>query len=253
MQITRQKLIVGGVAVGVVVLVVIMAFFLRGGSSAEDAKQEVSTLPPIDTVLDFYDQWLEAAQSTSTDPYAEGLHETPILGADLRQRLADAEGRASGTPDPVLCQAEVPTQISSRPVYEGETEAQVLVRSREAGRPDQAVVTLSRLNEGWYISGISCSSGEVAPEREFDFSMEGYLLKSVEPPLDSQYWHLVFEQNGQQGHVVPLYFSAESRCIDADGAEDVCAPETFIEPSQATVHGAMTDSGVQVERLQMME
>ena len=254
MQITRQKLVIGSAVVGVVLLAVLVGLFFRGGDSPfGEPVQEVSTLDPIDTTLDFYDAWLRAVQSTTTDPYAEELHTTPILGHELRKHIADAEGRAAGELDPVLCQTKTPVEISGRPVYESEERAQVLVRSREKGWQEQAVVTLVRHNEGWYIGDISCSSGEVAPEREFDFEMEGFLLKSVEPPLDSQYWHLVFEQNGQQGHVVPLFFSAESRCTDADGNEGVCAPDTFIEPSRAMVRGAMTDAGVEVKRVEMVE
>lgn len=251
MNMTRQKFIIGGV-LGLVVIAVVVGLLVKGRGGLGVAEQAISTADVANTVLDFYDPWLAAVHATTTDPYQEGLADTPILSPELRERLA-AVGRGEGALDPVLCQTKVPEQISARPVYQNDTGAQVLVRSTEKGWPEQAVVTLVRHNDGWYIGDISCSAGETAPVREFSFEMEGYLLKSVVPPLDPQYWHLVFEQNGQQGHVAPLFFGAESMCTTAAGVESVCAPDQFIEPSKAFVRGQLTESGVEVKRLELKE
>ncbi|MDP3953617.1 MAG: hypothetical protein Q8P99_02255 [bacterium] len=243
-----RKYIIGGV-LGLVVIAVIVGLYLRGFKSS-GSRQEVSTADPVDIVLDFYEPWLAAVRATDTNPYQLGLAKAPLLSKTLRERLLSAEGASQDGLDPVLCQTTVPTQISARPVTESADTAKVLVMSREEGALEQAIVTLLKHNDGWYIDDILCSPGEFPPEREFSFQMEGFLLKSVEPPLDSQYWHLVFEENNQQGHVVPLFFDTDSTCINLDGHESVCSPEQFTEPSKALVSGEMTELGVQVKRLE---
>ncbi len=249
MDLNRQKIIIGGIAAFVGLLIIAAAiFFMKGGMSG-GFDQQVSTSDPANTVLDFYDPWLLAAQSTSTDPYKEGLVDTPILSKELRERLADSDRDI----DPVLCSASAPAQISARVVFENEERAEVLVLSTDRTRTEQSIVELLRHNNGWYINDIECSLGEFAPEREFSFEQEGFLLKSVQPPLDPQYWHLVFEQNGQQGYTAPLFFDANSMCVTPEGQESVCAPDQFVEPSRALVKGEMSERGVQVKRVEMRE
>lgn len=243
----NNNLIIGG-AIGLVAVAIIAWFFL-GGSGVSTGGQEVSMENPINTTLNFYDPWFIAVQSGDADPYQLGLADNPILGEDLKVKLAEAKG---STPDPVICQTTMPEQISARPVYENEDGAQVVVYSREEGQTEQAIVTLTRLNEGWYISDIECSAGEFAPEREFSFDIEGFLLKSVPPPLEAGRWHIIFEQNGEPGHFAPLFFDGQSMCVSTDGRESVCAPEQFTEASKAHVQGEMTELGVEVKRIQMV-
>ena len=240
---------------GVVALIVIVAvlFFSKGDSEQEVSEQMVSTSDPMNTVLDFYDPWLSAVKASDTDPYQRGLNEEPLLSPELRTKLADMKDREIGEPDPVLCQTEAPTGISARRIYQNADEAQVLVMSTEPGQTAQAVVTLPRLNDGWYIKDITCSLGEFAPDREFTFEREGFLLKSVEPPLDPQYWHLVFEEDGRMGHTAPLFFGAESTCMALDGSQSTCDPNSFTEPSKAFVQGEMTEAGVEVKRVELRE
>lgn len=244
MDSNRQKLIIGGI-IGVVVIIAVV-LLVRSGTF-DRFEQAVSTTDPVNTVLDFYDPWMVAVNATSTDPYQEGLAETPILSKELREKLAAHEGDI----DPVLCREDGPEQISARPVFENETEAQVVVTSTDRTQTEQSIVTLLRHNNGWYIADIECSLGEFAPDREFSFEQEGFLLKSVQPPLDPQYWHLVFEQDGQEGHVAPLFFDATSVCVSPEGQESTCAPDQFVEPSAALVKGQMTERGVQVKRVEM--
>ncbi|MEX0930569.1 MAG: DUF3828 domain-containing protein [Candidatus Paceibacterota bacterium] len=225
--------------------------FFGGGGLGEN--QAVEQGNPAVIVLDFYDPWLAALQSEDTDPYQSGLAASPILSKELRERLADADDRPEGEVDPVLCQTAVPTGISARPIFTNDEQAQVLVLSTQQGLHGQAVVTLNKLNDGWYIDDIECSSGEVAPDREFSFEMEGYLLKSVPEPLDSRYWHLVFDQNNEQGHTVPLFFDAESVCQDAGGETATCNPNEFTEPVRAIVKGEMSETGVEVKRVEFVE
>lgn len=248
----NRTLILGGI-VALIAIILVAWLFLRDGSVAGVTKQEVSTSNPLDIVFDFYEPWLAALHSKSTDPYQEGLADNPLLSKELRERIKDSKDHSDTEPDPVVCQTIIPAQISARPINQSDENTQILVMSREKGHTEQAIVTLLKLNDGWYISDIMCSPGEFAPEREFSFEMEGYLLKSVVPPLDSRNWHLVFEQNGVKGHVVPLFFGAESTCVKDGGTESVCAPDTFVEPSKAMVHGQMTEAGVEVKRLELMQ
>lgn len=208
---------------------------------------------PVDIVLDFYDPWLTAAQSTTTDPYKEGLAKASILSKELRKKLAGAKGRSDTEPDPVLCNVILPLEISARPVSQIDGIAQVLVLSRTEGQEGQALVYLTQEGEGWYIADIVCSPGEFGPEREFSFDTEGFLLKSVPAPYDSQYWHLVFEERGEPGHAAPLFFDAQSTCVALDKSEAVCDPSTFVEPSKAYVRGQMTETGVQVQRIELLK
>lgn len=240
-------LIIGGVVVIIVVITIIVVFSVRNGTNL--APQEVSMENPVDTALNFYEAWLSAAQATTTDPYQEGLAETPILSNELRTRLKNTEGQSDNELDPVLCQMTVPTRVAALPVYERDDEAQVVVMPREEGKTEQSVFTLLRHNGGWYINEIECSPGEFAPEREFSFETEGFLLKSVPPPLDPDYWYIVFEQNGEMGHTAKLFFDTDSVCVATDGSESACDSSQFVEPSKAYIQGQMTESGVEVKRL----
>lgn len=249
-QINKRKLIIGGILVLAVVALGV-GLFLTKNSPWSSLSQEVVAGEPVDVVLDFYGSWLEALQGTSTNPFESGLAEDPILSSELRNRISDSKG-VEGGPDPVLCQTNIPVQISARLISELEDSAQVLVVSRDKTQPEQAIVTLKGLNEGWYIDSIECSPGEFAPPREFSFDREGFLLKSVVPPLDSNYWHLVFVENDVPGHVAPLLFSGDSMCTALDESQSVCDPNKFIEPSKAHVQGEMTETGVKVKRVKLL-
>lgn len=209
---------------------------------------------PVDIALDFYEPWLAAVKATSTDPYQEELAESLILGKELRTRLA-GEKPSEGEPDPVLCQTAVApdTNLSARSVLENEDRAQVLVMSARPSAPGQATVTLLKQSGGWYIADIECTSGESGPKREFSFTEEGFLLKEVPEPLDSRYWHLVFEQDGQGGHTVPLFFDEESQCEGPDQAVSRCDPEELTQTSKVQVKGEMIESGVEVQHLKVVE
>ncbi|MEX1027321.1 MAG: hypothetical protein WD049_04840 [Candidatus Paceibacterota bacterium] len=239
------------IAIVILVLAVALLGWLFFGGSGIGEKQAVSLEEPAIVVLDFYDPWLAAVQATSTDPYKSDLPADPILSKELRDRLMNHSDRSGDGVDPVLCQERTPPAISARPVFTNDEQAQILVLSTRPESQGQAVVTLNKLNGGWYINDIECSSGEVAPDREFSFEQEGFLLKSVPPPLDSQYWHLVFEQNNEQGHTVPLFFGAESMCQTGSGTASVCEPDTFTEATQALVKGEMSETGVEVKRVEM--
>ncbi len=243
------------VLVGIVLIVGILYTVFRTGEQIDQNlyNQEVAMTEPIDVVLDFYDPWLEAVQSTSTDPYTSGLAAKKILSEALRTRLMSTAGHADTEIDPVLCQTTTPMQTTGRIVSEQEDTVRVLVMARDKTLTAQSVFTLKRHNNGWFIEDILCSPGEFGLPREFSFESEGHLLKSVPPPFDPQYWHIVFEENGKLGHVAPLFFGTESSCVSIDKTDAVCVPEQFMEATKIHVYGQMTERGVEVTRLEFIE
>jgi hypothetical protein len=240
--------IIGAVAV-LVAIVGLVWFFTKSST------QQVSKLDAVDTVGNFYGEWLKAAgQPTTADPSLATLAKSPILSKSLRVKIASAQKDPNTTTDPVLCQTVVPEDISMRRVYESPDEAQILVTSKDKSATGQAIITLSRYNDGWYINDILCSLGEFAPEREFSFEKEGYLLKgSVPKPYDPKNWHLVFEENGEAGHVVPLFFDSESQCTSLDGNKSVCKPDQFTEATKVFIHGQMAERGADVKQLEFVK
>lgn len=222
-------------------LLAVLVLALLGAAVAlilASGKQQVSTDEPVDIVSDLYGQWLEAAKSTSTDPYREGLNASPLLGKELRARLAAPH---SGL-DPVLCQTVPPEKFSTRRIYEGEDKVEILVTARKPSTStEQAIFTLLPLDGGWYMDDIQCSPGEFVPEAEFSFDREGQLAKNSDGS-----WRLVFDEDGQPGHEAPLLFGAQSMCRAPDGNTAVCDPSLFADNAKALVQGEMTERGVSV-------
>ncbi len=248
----RTKIIIVAL---VVLAIAVIVFFNREGINSETEPEvdgsPVPTEEPMDVTIDFYNDWLAARQSTTTNPIAAGFVERPVLSSEVRSYIMDAES----TPLPsgqeaVLCQLVTPERIGAKIMYQKELTAQVMVLARGGEKsPYQAQVDLKAVGGQWQISKIFCSQGEVAPEREFGFDKEGYLLKSVPPPLDSNYWHLVYEENGVLGHTVPLSFNQDSVCLKTDGAMSVCDPTSFIEPTLVLVQAEMLETGAVVKKL----
>lgn len=254
---THKKIIVGGlVGLGIIGLIAGILYMKSSGGDGTDQgtyNQEVSAADPVDIALDFYSPWLEAAKSTSTNPYTLGLASEKILSEQLRVRLIGSESRAETDIDPVLCQTTFPERVNGRVVSAQEREVRVLIVAKEKTLTAQSVFVLKKQNDGWYIEDILCSPGEFELPREFSFEKEGHLLKSVPPPLNPEYWHLVSEENGEPGHAVPLFFTTESSCVAMDTTVEVCAPDAFRDATKVHVYGQMTERGVEVARLQFLE
>ncbi|MAZ29842.1 hypothetical protein CL655_01000 [bacterium] len=229
--------------------IILVIVFGRGGEVLQPTQpageQTPPAVDPIDVVLDFYNPWLDARLSTTTNPYDAGLAESSVLGTAAQLYLAD--NRESEV-EPVLCQTVLPERVGAKPLFQQDFSAQVQVLSRGLPEksPNYAVVSLTAVDGEWQISEIMCQSGESAPEREFSFEQTGQLLKSVPAPYNSEYWHLVFLTPGQPAGVVPLFFSAESTCVSADEIETTCNPEQFAETTKVTVQGQMTEAGAEV-------
>lgn len=233
----------------VLIAVVIVGIFLAKDRVSLPGGQEVSTNPPVDITLDFYDTWLLAAQAADTDPYQEMLLDNPLLGSDLRDKLASAEEQFNSGFDPVLCQTGTPEMILARPSYQLEEEAEVIVLSRDEGFTGQSIAKLTKLGDGWYISDISCSAGEFGEEREFSLEAEGYVLKN--PELDGLYF--IFAEDGVFGQLAPLMFGTDSVCRDINGNESACNPDSFGEKTPAVIRGEMTESGANVKQMDLVE
>lgn len=243
-------------------LLVIAAIIIIGLSfimlTREDAGQgsapSVTREDALDLTLNFYNDWLTAAQSTTTDPYTTILQTHTAVAPVLTETITISQGSGTnGTLDPVLCQPLIPERVGGKVLFQLEDEAQVIIFARgfEEKSPYQAIVSLQGAGDtSWQITDISCSTGEVAPEQAYDFEQAGFLLKSVPPPLDPDRWHLVFEQAGVMGHTVPLFFTPESICILTDGSESTCDPDAFTDATPVTVQADMTEAGATVHRLQ---
>jgi len=247
---------IGASIIGLIIIVVVGYQLLNSENkknNSEIPQQEFAKGTPIDVVLDYYLPWLKARQATTTNPYQEGLASSTILSPELRARLMASEVGLIDGFDPVLCQPATTTdiRITARLMNEQPERAQVLVLA--IGLPSQAIVTMQKQGEGWFMSDITCAAGEFAPDREFSFEREGNLLKNVPQPLDSQYWHLVFSEGGKPGHTAPLFFDASSTCVTVDNRESVCDTADFREAVKASVQGEMTDTGVKVKKLKLFD
>ncbi|MFZ2049050.1 MAG: hypothetical protein WAV25_02020 [Minisyncoccia bacterium] len=237
---------------GVIVVLVVIGLFMRGSFGGS---QQISKLDTIDTVGNFYNDWLKALKDPTTVPNLVTLSKTSYLSKPLRTRITDAQ--KDQTPnhlDPVLCQTVIPQSISIRRVFETADKAEVLVMSRDNTVTSQAIIELNKLKGGWYINEIKCSLGEFAPEKEFSFEQKGFLLKASVPiPYNSKNWHLVYEENGQKGNVIPLFFDSTSKCINIDKSESICKPDQLTEATEVFVQGQMTESGISIKRLEFVK
>ena len=261
-----NKIIVAAGALGVVVVAIFLAMLFRGGShavalpgvtgrpqGADTTKLQVSKDAPPDIVMDFVSAWLGSVKVGATKPYDDGIATRPILSAALKAKLATAKGHTAADPDPVLCQLKTPEQISSRTIYMQKDSAQILITAKDKDLAGESVVTLRTQDGGWYIDDISCSNGEAGPTEEFSFNHEGFLLKSVPPPLNKKYWYVIYEDNGVKGQYAPLFLSKTSACQSIDGAKSVCDAATFADAKKVHVYGQMTETGVDVTRIEFVK
>jgi len=245
-------LMVAAAAVVVVGVVWWLFLLIGGGMDSDPDKGRGVEGEPIDVTLEFYEKWLIARQSEDSNPYSLNLDEDISLSAELSQQLSDKEGDLVDGRDPVLCQMSVPESLRTVPSFSNDEAAQFLVLSATKGLDGQASVSLRKNGDLWMITKITCGSGEQDPNQgEFSFDKEGLLLKNVPPPLDSQYWHIVFEQDGVFGHTAPLLLGNESVCVSSEGVEELCSDSMFTDTQKVHVQGQMSEAGIEVKKIEI--
>lgn len=231
-------------------------FFISQRDDVTETQQRYVSGEPLDLVLTMANDWQVNLSATSTENQLslEEFINNDLFDPETRQELLEQTEVPVFDPplDVIFCQANVPPRLVGRTVLETPTKSQVMVvaRGSEERSPYQAIVSLDGNGEGaWVITGIECVQGETAPDVEFTFDREGYLLKSVPAPYQTGEWHVVFEQDGQMGYVAPLAFDSDSICIDLTGNETTCDPNSLQEPLPALVQGEMTEVGITVKRV----
>jgi ABC-type cobalt transport system substrate-binding protein len=235
----------------VAVIVGVLAWlFFSNGLGGFDATNEQAKTDPLDVAPRLYSPWLSALQATSTEPDFGLLLTTAPITPELRSRLQQHVDQPTSNVDPVICQPIVPGRLGAKVVYITDDTAELMVVTRGNRVPEMALYTLQWQDSDWIISDITCSRGEIAPEQEYSFEREGNLLKdSLQPPLDSSKWHLIYTRDDVAGYAIPLEFNESSVCIS--DVETVCDQSILSEAASAKIQGAMLESGVLVERLEL--
>lgn len=211
---------------------------------------------PIDIAVDFYSTWRNAKLSTSTDPFKEGIVDSPSLSKKVSDKINDAkEDYFDNHKDPVLCTDTVPKTLRTREIYKTDSKASVMLLPEVGKSSEVSVMILTFANGLWKISDIGCTNGEEAPQSgEFSFDTEGRLLRSsLKSPFDASRWHIIYAENGSEGHIAPLFLSASSTCIFDDGKTETCTADSFQEAMHVHVKGNMTEEGVHVSEVTMLK
>ena len=241
--------------IGLIIMLAAIVWQVMGGKSLKGEKWTGVAGEPVSITLDFYEAWLQARAVDSSDAFSIDLLQFEQLGPVVRERANEFKDKIGeeGLMDPILCQTELPEGLRTLPVYIQDETAQILVMSTTKGHSGQAIVNMVAKNNLWQITDINCGNAETAPQGEFSFDKTGFLLKQVPAPLDSNYWHLVFEEAGVLGHAVPLFMNEETECIMKDGTITTCSDDVLKETIPARVYGEMSETGVQVKKIELVE
>lgn len=252
----RKKFLILGVLAAAALLVIgVMVWQLVTGKTLFEEPWTGVEGTPVDVALNFVEPWLDARKIGPDEPFNQGLLEYTQVGKELKAKLQESQGKLGeeGAVDPVLCQAVVPESLRTMRVYEKEDAAQILIMSTARDGSGQAVITMAAKNGLWQLTDITCGSAENGPRGEFSFEKSGFLLKQVPAPLDSNYWHLVFQEEGVLGHAVPLFINESSICVKLDGTEVACDDNILKETIPARVKGEMSETGVTVKRIELID
>jgi len=211
---------------------------------------------PIDIVSDFYELWLSRKNLTEVSSTTTNPAESMALSSALSNKLINFDfSTENPTLDPVICRTTSLEKFRIKPTFESASTSQMTILSSDRQDTVQASVTLEYSAGLWEITYISCSNGEQPLfVGEFSFDYEGFLLKdSLSDNFDSNHWHLVFEQNNTLGHTSPLFINEQSSCVNQLDEESTCDTSTLSEAMRVLVQGEMTEVGVDVKRITVLE
>jgi hypothetical protein len=244
--------------IGIVLLVVltlIVVFYLKGPNDNDDIAQSGLSGEPIDLVLDFYSDWIERKKVENVDATTPNPVESELLSIEVYEQLKDFDFSTANTElDPVLCRTTLPNGLRSKVVFTTETKQQIMIVAADKQSSEQSTITLEKNNDLWQIVRITCGSGEEGPViGEFSFDNEGSLLKDGLPDgFNTDYWHLVFNQDDMEGFTAALLIDEVSICVDKEGNENVCDPSTFFQTMRVHVQGQLSEAGVIVKRIETL-
>jgi|GEM_PF-1906763 len=239
----NNKKVIGILAIVVIIIAVVFLQMREGGEKWNGVAGE-----PIDIAIDFYTNWVHLQDIEATADQLNTFLETAPMAAGVKEML---KSNLSADIDPVACRAFDEVEVRTRKVFEREDTAQYIMQVTK-GDPTEgyAVVDLSGRGGEWQIENVECAYGDVAPERgEFNFDQVGGLLKNVPAPYDANFWHLVFETEGQIG-VVPLRFADGSECVTAEGNAVSCDEGFLVEAMDVHVYGHLDEAGAEVVRVE---
>ncbi len=237
-----------------VALILFVGAFLIANRTHHDATVEQKvTIDSIEVASQFFNAWLEARQSTSTNPFDQNVAASEHITDDVRNYINGARDTYTEK-DPVLCLTQVPPRIGVRPVYEATTTAEVMVvpRKLETPVPQSAIVKLELIDKNWKIVNITCSNGEEAPVSEFSFERAGFATKTLPAPYASDTWHIVFTQDDGRIGATPLLFDGESLCAAADGTESYCTSDKLVEGGRIYIKSNLTETGALIKHLKIV-
>ena len=211
---------------------------------------------PTDVTYDFYSSWLSRRKVTDVNQDTKNPLDSMALSPAMQQKLSGFNFSSDeSVMDPVLCQTTLPKGFRTQTVFNKDSAAQILVLPSDKSLGGQAIVSFEEHDGLWEITDITCNAGEQAPDiGEFSFDQEGFLLKdSLPSTFDKSNWYLIFEQDGTKGHTAPLILDGNSMCATGSESELVCNTATFKEAMHAHVQGQMSEAGVEVKHIEILQ
>ncbi|MBX2866598.1 hypothetical protein KTR10_01395 [Candidatus Kaiserbacteria bacterium] len=238
----KNRIVLGAIAL-VAIVVVVLAVLQTKSEKWNGVKGE-----SIDVAIEFYTGWLELQGAEGGEDATKAFLKEAPLAESLKQTVKE---NLSSEVDLIACRPLDEVQLRTQVVFEREDTAQYIMQIAKGELTDgYAVVDLVGKNGEWQIENITCAYGDVAPERgEFNFDQAGGLLKNVPAPYDANFWHLVYETEGQIG-VVPLHFTEASECITLDGDTVSCNGGFLVEAMDVHVYGHLSEEGAEVVRVE---
>lgn len=240
----------------ILVVLAVVALSMKGDSNTEDDAPQIIEGNPTDATMDFVSAWANARRDPATDPYQKGLLDYYAVSPTLRTALEEAQETFSVSGiDPVLCQSSVPDRIRTKTVAITDNTAQIMILAKGELTVPIGIAKLGPVDGEWKILEIDCDVSERGPEiGEYNFEKNGRLLKdSVKPPLDPNNWYLIYERDGVMGYTAQITMTDTTVCTKLDGTEITCGGEEFYETMNVDIKGNMSETGVEVVAITIIE